>query len=265
MSEDEDARRREIAELKARLEALEGVENSKAEAAAEPTQDADELLSPVQGLSSPPTDPKLPNGTGKHLMIAGGVIGVILLLAMCTRPSSQGTSESQPVASPPVASPAVEQPVPPAKPPEPSYAWRYSEETDELTDKTAYHSCLESTSRVELNWPYKSQYPRLCVRQSPKFGRDVIVRLIEGGQFICSSYDGCAVKVRFDDGPIQTFTMLEASDHSSDVLFVSNQSRFLAAMRQAKRVRISAKLYEAGEQTMDFPVEGFDPAKAGIK
>lgn len=147
--------------------------------------------------------------------------------------------------------------------------WRYRDEPDPMTDKVTHIACVTSTERVVLSSPYVPQYPELCVRKGPKFGLDAYITLPEGGQFMCRSYSGqCSVKVRRDDAPAVTYSGGEASDGSSDILFIRNAKSLLAAIEAGKVLRIEAEFYQAGLQPMAFPVERFNralftgPAKA---
>ena len=79
---------------------------------------------------------------------------------------------------------------------------------------------------------------------------------IERGQFLCR-FDGCTVNVRFDSGPIQRFSAGEPSDHSTTILFVLNEGRFMSQLRKSKVVRIEAEFYQEGSQALEFDSEGF--------
>jgi hypothetical protein len=57
---------------------------------------------------------------------------------------------------------------------------------------------------------------------------------IEKGQFMCSSFSGCSVSVRFDDKPPRRFTGMGPSDNSTTTLFIRNYSSFVAEARKAK-------------------------------
>lgn len=140
-------------------------------------------------------------------------------------------------------------------------AWDYRTIPDEMRDKPTLMACKTSDTPVRLEWPYETQMPELCIRQSAQFGLDAIVRLPAGGQFTCRAYSGCSVNIRFDDGAVQKFIAAEAADGSSDTLFIRNAQRFLTALKNSKIVRVEAEFYQAGMQTMTFDTERFDPAR----
>ncbi|MFZ4605180.1 MAG: hypothetical protein ACOYM5_02880 [Caulobacter sp.] len=130
--------------------------------------------------------------------------------------------------------------------------WEYAGASDPMGTGRSDWACRLSVADVSLNSPYPDQRVRLCLRKSTRHGDDIYVTLPEGGQFICRVYNGCTVRVRFDDGPATAWTALEASDGSSNILFLRGASRFFTRVRGTKRVLIEAEFYEAGVQTMEW-------------
>lgn len=113
-----------------------------------------------------------------------------------------------------------------------------------------------STNTLDFDFPYSGvQNGRLTIRKTQGQGTDVYFG-IEKGQFLCG-IEECTVNVRFDEGPIQQFTAVPPSDHSTTVLFIEDTSSFVSRLRRAKTVRIEATFYQAGAQTLDFSVDGF--------
>lgn len=140
----------------------------------------------------------------------------------------------------------------------PQTDWTISERTDPLTDETVKTACTRSSNQVMLSSPYGDRSARLCVRQHPEFGQDVILTLNGSGQILCRSYRGCTVKVRFDDGAVQSFSANGPSDGSTESVFISNDARFIGAAKQAERIRFQLEFYQAGNQTFDFPARGLE-------
>lgn len=139
-----------------------------------------------------------------------------------------------------------------APPPPPPSSWIYNSNVDEMSDQPTAHACTMSTNMVQLGFPYETQRVSLCLRQHPRWGQDVIVRLERGGQFLCTSYQACTVRVRFDDGEAAAYSALEPSDNSSDTIFITNDARFIGNLRRSSRVIIEANFYQAGAQRMSF-------------
>ncbi|MBQ1543958.1 MAG: hypothetical protein IIZ63_18310 [Caulobacteraceae bacterium] len=141
--------------------------------------------------------------------------------------------------------------------------WDYGEKTDAMSNSVTRWGCLTSTNEVKLDFPYKNQATRLCVRHGPK-GSDVYVKLPEGGQFNCSIIDGCRIRIKFDDGAIQSVNAVTGSDGSNDIVFLRGETKLVAALKTAKAVIVEAEFFQAGVQQMTFNAEGFDAPKAGF-
>lgn len=191
------------------------------------------------------------------------VVGALILIGLIviTRPSPDAIGKSGTSAANGQGTSAALVAEEPSGPP----SWSYQTNRDPLTDKAVELACINSIDEVRLGFPYKDQQIRLCLRRSPQYGLDAYIAMPEGGQFKCSSYSNCKVSIRFDDGPVQAFSGAEASDGSSDVLFIVNAQRFLSGLTKAKKTRILAEYYENGNQTSEFATADFDPSKMSVK
>lgn len=139
--------------------------------------------------------------------------------------------------------------------------WVYSKNDDPMSKGKTYLATLESSNTVQFGFPYSGeQHGTLTLRTDPKYGKDVIFS-VERGQILCTSYDGCIIKVRFDDGDALSFSAAESSDHSTEIIFIRNYGRFVEKMMKSKRVRISMNFYQEGAPVFDFDVSGFNITK----
>jgi len=135
--------------------------------------------------------------------------------------------------------------------------WNYQDYDDTLTGKKILTAWVKSQNTISLDFPYQgAQRAQLQLRKHPKYGMDVFLQ-IERGQFVCG-IDDCTVSVRFDDGGVQQFAVTEPSDHSTETLFIQNYSRFVSQVRKAKKIVISATMYQEGERAFEFDVSGLD-------
>lgn len=143
----------------------------------------------------------------------------------------------------------------------PENQWSYFHNNDAMGNRPIYQAQVPSTNTVNFSFPYEgAQRATLTLRIHPRHGNDIILS-IEKGQFLCSSYDGCSVLVRFDDEKAIKYAAASAADNNTEVLFIRNYARFFGGMLKAKRVRIAASVYQQGEPIFDFDVAGFDKAK----
>lgn len=137
-----------------------------------------------------------------------------------------------------------------------SSSWTYTTDTDSMTGGTIKFALVRSTNTVTFGFPYGGpQHATLVLRKHPRVGQDVILS-IERGQFLCSSFDGCTVLVRFDGGKATTWSAAEPADHSTTTLFIRNSQTFVTKLRKAKTVRLAARFYQEGEPVFIFNVAG---------
>ena len=131
--------------------------------------------------------------------------------------------------------------------------WKYSEETDEMTDKIAYFATVQSENEVEFDFPYQGGSTlSFTLRDSPEFGKDAYIR-ISKGQFNVQ-YNGTKIKIRFDDKEPITVTANEASDGSMDILFLRNYAKLVNALKEAKTMKINVEFFNEGIRTFTFDV-----------
>ncbi|MBU1273066.1 MAG: hypothetical protein KJ728_14950 [Alphaproteobacteria bacterium] len=229
MSNDKDAEIRELRERLARLE------ESRASGA-----------SPSPQLVESTIKPK--NGCVNVAVTLLALFGLLIVIATCSGNGSSTSSNSSPETTTQqrIAAEVANQPA------VPTTAWSYRDSVDPMTDKKTFFACVTSSNDVRLNPPYSDVKAELCIRQSPRYGLDAFVQLNGDGQIICRSYDNCTVKVRFGDGTLQSFSSTDAADGSSNIVFISNASRFLTGVKTADVTRIQMTLYEAGDQAIEF-------------
>lgn len=121
--------------------------------------------------------------------------------------------------------------------------WKYSEEKDEMTDKTAYFATVTSENSVDFGFPYDGGSKLIfTLRDSPKYGKDAILK-IDKGQFNIK-YNATKVSIRFDEDQPMTVSCNSASDSSMDVLFLTNYQKVVKRIKTAKTMKISAEFFQ---------------------
>jgi hypothetical protein len=137
--------------------------------------------------------------------------------------------------------------------------WAYSEHQDEMGRGTTKVAQVVSSNTVHFGFPYQGEtHAVLQLRNSPKYGQDVMVR-VERGQFV-SSYTKNFVTVRFDDGELWKFDIGEPEDGATGLLFMRpvDAESFIDELRKAKRLRIEADFFREGPRVFEFDVRGLD-------
>jgi hypothetical protein len=136
--------------------------------------------------------------------------------------------------------------------------WTYINHEDEMSGGITHKAYVTSSNTVSFGFPYEgAQYGRLILRTDPKYGKDIIFN-IEKGQILCNSYEHCQILVRFDEEKPIKFSAIGPSDSSSEVIFISNYSKFVGKMLKAKVVRISPNIYQEGSPVFEFDISGFN-------
>lgn len=138
--------------------------------------------------------------------------------------------------------------------------WMYRDEGDPMGGQVRSAS-VQSNNVLSLEFPYQGeQRGTLTIRSHPRHGKDVILQ-IQRGQFQCTSYSGCDVLVRFDEGPLKKYRAAEPTDNSSTTLFLRGYDGFMASLRKAKKARIEFTLFHQGTRSLEFNVDSLDEGR----
>ena len=130
--------------------------------------------------------------------------------------------------------------------------WDYRQWPDSMTGRMDVRATLGSENSLSLPFPYSGKNKGLLsVRQHPKYGLDVFVS-IEKGQTMCSSYRGCTIQIRFDEGQPIEFSGRPPADNSTNVVFLNGRQRFISYARKASTIRVQLTVFQAGDQTIEF-------------
>jgi hypothetical protein len=211
------------------------------------------------------TCPKCGAQVADKPMGCGTAVGILFLgliiIAVFTSFSPSVPVSSTPDAEQSAASTTSSQTVAMPESNLPGSQWTFYHHEDAMKKGDIYQAQVSSSNTVDFSFPYSgAQHATLMLRTHPRYGKDLIFS-IEKGQFLCPSYDGCNVLVRFDDGEAVNFSAAAPEDNSTDTIFIRNYSRFVEKMLKAKRVRIAANIYQEGAPVFEFDVSGFDPTK----
>lgn len=141
------------------------------------------------------------------------------------------------------------------KPAENTSKWTYNEEQDKMTSKKKYFANIEANNVLNFDFPYDGgSTGSIMIRK--KDGATDVMLSISKGQFN-TGVDGTSISVRFDDDKPVTFECSEASDNSSDLLFINNTKKFISRLKKSKKMNVQAEFYESGLQVMEFTTAGF--------
>jgi len=184
----------------------------------------------------------------------GAFVALILIGAVAEPSSSADAASSGATAN--ASSPTGEDATKPSagvaeKDKEPESEWHYSTEKDEMRGAESHYAQLEATNTIDLDFPYGEQRGRILVRQSAQFGFDILVG-VPSGQIMCNSFSNSHFNVKFDDGPIQRYGCTDASDGTSNMIFIQGSKGFLSKLKKSKKAVIEAEFFQNGMQQMVF-------------
>jgi hypothetical protein len=138
--------------------------------------------------------------------------------------------------------------------------WSYSQNVDPMTSKTSYFASLASTNTINFKFPYNGEQ-RGEISLSTHPHRKNIVFSINQGQFLCTSYRGCYITVRFDENPPKSYDAVGPRDGSTTYIFIQDYASFVERLQKSKKVLIQAEFYQEGLRTFEFNVKNFDPKR----
>lgn len=178
------------------------------------------------------------------------VFAAIWGLAGCSDPAPTTSSDQKIEIAQPSAPPV------PTEPTKPVFKWDYRTDTDEMRGTSEKFASLSSNDLVGTSWPYDREPMRLILRRRSTDGLNAMLQI--NGQFVCRSYSGDEITVKFDDGPLETFRCNEASSGSNNVIFIGNPARFVSKVKTAKTMMLEAPVYESGNVQVTFDVAGLE-------
>lgn len=139
----------------------------------------------------------------------------------------------------------------PSKSQEPESEWTYSSDKDEMRGAESRYAQLDAANTIHLDFPYGEQRGQILVRQSAKYGFDILIG-VPSGQVLCSSFQDTYINVKFDDGPIQRYRCTDARDGTSNMVFVQGAKGFLAKLMKSRQAIVEMEFFQNGVQQMTF-------------
>ncbi len=142
----------------------------------------------------------------------------------------------------------------------PVSAWQYNESKDEMRDSVDYTALLESSNKIELDFPYNGGTTLgLLLRESSNFGQDIMIVVEKGNLGACIA--GCSANFKFDDGEIVEYNLSGGSDSMGNVLFIQNQKDVKAIsdkLKSSKIVFVEVSFFDQGLKQFKFDVSGLE-------
>ena len=196
---------------------------------------------------------KLPKEVGVFGVIIALFVG--LFIYQCTSAMSDLDTASEPFNNLPADSADVDQPqtlsaqeVNPGK-------WLYGSDTDEMRGTKVTYAILGSSNEIKFEFPYGRQELNIQLRSRPD--SDDIMLDMKSGNIICSSFDGCSVAVKFDDGPINQYKFMPSDSYDAETIFLnSGKVAFAEKIRKSKQMMVEIPFYNYGRAQYKFDTSG---------
>jgi len=137
---------------------------------------------------------------------------------------------------------------PTAKPEE---HWKYEVSVNKMDSSITNTAWINSNNTFELDFPYRGeQTATIMLRKEKRTGNDIMF-IVNKGQ-INSGIDGGSILVRFDDKPPQLFRTSQPSDHSSNVVFIKDTTKFIRFLKSSRTMLVEVEFFNNGTRTLEF-------------
>ena len=124
--------------------------------------------------------------------------------------------------------------------------WRYEWIPDKLTGKDTLAASIESDDGMYL-----------AIEAHPGRGTAAYVFLPEGsGKLFFCGFSGCTVRLRFDNGRIESWSATESGNGSNKSLHFVHVANLISRLKRAHRVIVEAPIFEEGPTAFEFFVDG---------
>lgn len=137
--------------------------------------------------------------------------------------------------------------------------WQYKTTKDDMRGTTTNFATTVSTNTVNFDFPYNGGSKLLLTLRETGNQKDVIVT-ISKGQILCG-IRGCDLSFKFNDGAVQSITMSEPDNHSSEALFVmydKTEDKIISQIKSSKKLVVEVPFYQEGRKQFTFDVSGLE-------
>lgn len=137
--------------------------------------------------------------------------------------------------------------------------WQYETSKDEMRGIESKFATTVSTNTVDFDFPYNGGSKLILALRKRGSEVDVMVSITKG-QILCG-VQNCEAAFKFDNGEVQSVTMSEPDNHSSDLLFIAydkTESKIISQLKNSKKLVIEIPFYQEGKKQFTFDVSGLE-------
>ena len=126
------------------------------------------------------------------------------------------------------------------------YGWQIDTIIDPMTSKKTVQHKSVSKEQYEFQFPYNGG-SKLILLIKEGLKKQVIFQITKG-QILTNT----KIMVRFNDAQPISYSVNEAVDYSSDIVFVSYANDFLSRIKKADSIKVQVNVFEEGSPVYTF-------------
>lgn len=137
--------------------------------------------------------------------------------------------------------------------------WQYETSKDEMRGIESRFATTVSANTVDFDFPYNGGSKLILALRKRGSDVDVMVSITKG-QILCG-VQNCEAAFKFDNSEVQSVTMSEPDNHSSDLLFIAydkTESKIISQLKNSKKLVIEIPFYQEGRKQFTFDVSGLE-------
>ena len=134
--------------------------------------------------------------------------------------------------------------------------WKIKTSIDEMTDTKNIWATIRSKNYIEQEFPYNGEtYATITIRYMQKYGENVLIS-IDKGQIVGNEFNNTNyITARFNNETPKKFYFDEASDGSTELVFIRNSEIFIEKCKTAKDIKIDIPIFQGGRPIFTFHID----------
>lgn len=141
-------------------------------------------------------------------------------------------------------------------PQEETVKWLFFDDIDKMTSKKVKYATVFANNELDFDFPYNGgSIAKLTIRK--KDGRNDVMLSVSKGQFN-TSYEGNALRIKFDEKQPKRYSFSQPSDGSYDLIFINSTSDVISRLKKSKSIIIEVEFHREGLRQIEFDTNGFE-------
>jgi hypothetical protein len=133
--------------------------------------------------------------------------------------------------------------------------WEYDSTENKMGEKVKF-ARVSASELVFFDFPYSGGSTGAITIRKKRGDLDIYFTISRGQ--IDTDIDETYIRVKFDNEKPVNYSMSEADDGSSDILFFNNKSSLLKKIRKSKRMVVEVPFYQNGVKQFEFRIRNLN-------